>query len=118
MLCLGRRVAVELRSLECYQKREGGFESPGVPLRPGSRKQAFPAAGGFERQFGGALEKRGSRSQASARLRPSRGAVKLLGDVLVGAGGSVGPVPGVAVWIDLAVGHLRQSAVHLLSFLK
>ena len=62
VLRLCRRVGVELLSLECDEKPQGGFECPGIPLRPGSRKQAFRAAGGFERQFGGALEKGGSRS--------------------------------------------------------
>ncbi len=61
MLRLGCRVRAELGSLKCYQKPQGSFEGPGIPLRSGSRKQAFRAASGLERQFGGALEKRGSR---------------------------------------------------------
>ena len=62
MFSLGRRVGVELRSLECDEKPKRGLEGPGIPLRPGSRKQAFGTAGRYERQFGGALEKRGSGS--------------------------------------------------------
>src|SRR5881398_983811 len=59
---LGGRVGADLRSLECDEKLQRRFERPGIPLRPGSRKQAFRTAGGFERQLGRALEKGGSRS--------------------------------------------------------
>jgi hypothetical protein len=107
-----------LRSLECDQKPKGGVEGPGIPLRPRSRKQAFRAADGFKRQLGRAFEKGGGRSEASARLRASRGAVELLGDVLVGAGGGVGPVPGVSVRVDLGVCRFCQRTVRFLSLLK
>src|SRR4029453_4333318 len=107
VLRLGRRVGAELRSLECDEKLQRRFERPGIPLRPGSREQAFRTAGGVERQRGRAPEKGGGRTYASARLCSGGGAVKLLCDVLVGAGGSVGPVPGVAVWVDLGVCRFR-----------
>ena len=71
VLRLRRRVGVQLLSLECDQQPERRVERAGIPLRPGSREQAFPAAGGFGRQLGGALEERGRRSQAPARLRPA-----------------------------------------------
>src|SRR5256885_13488038 len=82
VLRLGRRVGAQLRSLECDEKPQRRFEVPGIPLRPDSCEKAFRAARRFECQLGRALEKGGSRSQAAARLRPSRGAVELLGDVL------------------------------------
>ncbi len=118
MLRLCRRVGAQLCSLECDEKPQRRFEVPGIPLRPDSCEQAFPAARRFECQLGRALEKGGSRSQAAARLRPSRGAVELLGDVLVGAGGSVSSVPRVAVRVELGVCRLRQGAVRFLPPLK
>jgi hypothetical protein len=43
--------------------------------------------------------------------------VERLGDILVGSGRGVGPVPGAAVGIDLLIGDLRQGAVHVLPLL-
>ena len=104
--------------LDRDQQAQRRVERAGIALRPGRREQALRTAGGFGRQHRRALEERGRRGQAPARLCSAGRALKLLGDVLVGAGRSVGPVPGVAVRIDLRIRHLRQRTVRFLSLLK
>src|SRR4029077_14449697 len=62
VLCLGRRVGVELLSLESDEKVQRGVEGSGISLRPDSREKTFRMARGLERQLGRALEKGGSSS--------------------------------------------------------
>src|SRR6185436_19575334 len=51
VLCLGRRVGVEL-SLEGDEKVQRGVEGSGISLRPDSREKTFRTARGGERQLG------------------------------------------------------------------
>ena len=73
---------------------------------------------GFGRQHRRALEERGRCRQAPAALRAPGRALELLGNVLVRPRGSVGPMPGTAVGIDIRIGDLREDAVRLLSLPK
>ena len=115
VLHLGGPQGVERAGLDRDQQPECRVERAGVALRPGSREQALRTASGFGRQHRRALEERGRRGQAPARLRSAGRALELLGDVLVGPGRGVGPVPGTTVGIDLRIGGLRQRPVHVLS---
>ena len=84
----------------------------GVPLGPGRREQPLRPAAGFGGQHRRALQERGRRGQAAAGLGPAGRTLQLGGDVLVGPGRGLGPVPGPAVGIDLQIGDLGQRTVH------
>ena len=64
----------------------------------------------FRCQRGGPLKKRGRGGQPAPRLRPAGRPLKLGGDVLVGAGGSLGEMPGAPVGIGLARRSPRANA--------
>ncbi len=68
---------VERPRLDCDQQSERRVERAGVALRRGSREQALRTASGFGRQHRGALEERGGRRQAPARLRSAGRALEL-----------------------------------------
>ena len=59
-----------------------------------------------------ALQERGRRREAAARLRPAGGALELGGDLLVRAGGRLRAVPRAAVRILPGIRRLGQRAVH------
>ena len=71
---------------------------PGPPVR-------------VERQCSGSLEEGSGGRQSAARLRPSGGALKLFGDVLVGRQRGPGQMPGAAIRVDLRIGGGRQRPV-------
>jgi hypothetical protein len=77
---------------------------------PGGQRPRRPASR-VGRQPGGLLEKGGGCGEAPSCLRPSRRALELDGDVLVGPRGGVGAVPGAAIGIDVGVGRLGQRSV-------
>ena len=64
---------------------------------------------------GGALQEGSNRGQSAARLGPSSGALKLGGNLLVGHGRRLRPVPGAAIRVELWIGCVRQGAVNLAS---
>ena len=67
---------------------------------------------------GGALEEGSDGRQSAARLRPSSGTLELCGDVLVGHGCRLRPVPGAAIGVDLRIGCFRQGAVDSAALLQ
>ena len=69
-------------------------------------------------QRGGALEEGSDGRQSAARLRPSGGALELGGDLLVGHGRRLRPVPGAAIRVELRIGCVRQRAVDLASLVR
>jgi hypothetical protein len=104
--------------LDRDQQSERRVERAGVEFGPGRREQALRPAAGSGRKHRRALQERGRRGQAPAGLRPAGRALELGGDVLVGSGCGLGPVPCPAVRIGLRVGDLRQRAVHGLLLVK
>ncbi len=54
-----------------------------------------------------------SRTHSAARLRASGGTLELYGDVLVGQGRRLRPVPGAPVRVQLRIGRVREGAVDL-----
>ena len=118
VLHLGSRQRVERPSLDRDQQSQCRVKRAGGALGPGGREQAPGTASGSGRQHRRALQERGRRGQASARLRAAGRALELGGDVLVGPGRGLGPVPGAAVGIDLRIGDLRQGAVDVLPLLQ
>ena len=118
MVHFGGQQGVERSGLdrdEQSQRRLGGTD---VVLRSGRREQAPGASSGFGSQQRGVLEECGRRGQAATRLRSVGRELELLGDSLVGLARSLGPVPGVAVGVNVWIGDFRKGAVHLLSLLK
>ena len=76
------------------------------------------ATRGVQRQHRGALEECRRRSHAATRLRPVRAALQLRGHILVGPSRGMGPMPGASIGIQLRIGDLSQSPMHLLPLLR
>ena len=110
MLHLGGLQRVERPGLDRDQQPQRRVERAGVALGLGRREQALRPAGGVGGQRRRALQERGRRGQAAARLRAAGRALELRGDVLVGPGRGLRPVPGAAVGIELRIGDLGQRA--------
>ena len=75
------------------------------------------ATRGIGRQRGRALEEGRGGGEATARLRSSCGTLELRGDVLVGHGRRLRPVPGAAIRVGLGIGRFRERAVDLAALL-
>ena len=108
-----------------------GRASPGRDQQPQRRIESTPVVLGLRRRehpprpagrVGGqqrrTLTERGRGGQAAAALRPARAAFQLRGDLLIGPGRGLRPVPGTPVGIQLRVGGRRQRAVCLLPVLQ
>jgi hypothetical protein len=95
------------------QQSQRRFEraGPGHCLRRGQRALRPPLRVGCQR--GRAVQEGSRRREPAARLRAAGRALELCGDVLVGPGCGLGPVPGTAVGIDLRIGRPRQRAMRL-----
>ena len=117
VLHLGCPQSVKRASLDRDQQPECLVESAGIAFRFGACEQALRTVSGFRRQDRRSLEERGRRGEAPARMRSAGRALELLGDVLVGPRGGLGPVPGAAIGIDLRISDIRQCAVHRMPFL-
>ena len=92
--------------------------SPASRFAPAAASSALRAVRGLGRERGGALEEGSDGRQSAARLRPPRGTLELCGDVLVGHGRRLRPVPGAAIRVDLRIGRFRQRAVDLAALLR
>ena len=109
---------VEHAVLDACQQPERSLQIAGIALRAGGREQALGAVRGLGCERGGALEEGRDSRQSAARLRPSSGTLELCGDVLVGHGRRLRPVPGAPIRVDLRIGRLREGAVDLASLIQ
>ena len=89
---------------------------PGLQIRLCRRQQPVGAAyrvGGEQYRL---LEERRGGVRAAARLRPAGRPLQVGGNLLVGAVGSLGPVPGPPVGVGDRIGRLHQRQVRRLPF--
>ena len=110
-----RSARVRRAGLDRDQQPSAASSAPASRLVRAAASRRCARQTGFGRQHRRALEERGRRGQTPAGLRPAGRALEFPGDVLVGPGRGLRPVPGAAVGIGLRVGGLRQRAVHVLS---
>ena len=82
-------------------------------LRCGERALRSPTRVG--RQRDGALQECGRRCNPAAGARPVGGMLELPGDLLPGAGGTAGAVPGSPVGVSLGVGGLGEGTMDPMS---
>ena len=112
---------VHLRSLDAVQRsrlrvrsqRECLVERARLVFRLGRGEGARGATSRVERQHGRALQEGGGRGEPAARLRSGRRMLELRGDVLVGHGRRLRPVPGASIRVDVRIGRFREGAMGL-----
>jgi hypothetical protein len=81
-------------------------------------ERALGASCGIEGQHCRALEECGRGCQAASGTRAPRRPLQLLGDLLVGSGCGIGPVPRASIGISLQIGGVAQGRMHFSSFLR
>ena len=106
------------RGLGQRQKLERALEHAGMQARLGSSKRTPHPLLGIARQNDGAMQERGCRGQAAARLRAAGGLLELRGDRLVGPRCGGGQVPRATVGVDSTVGRLCQGQMDLPALLS
>jgi hypothetical protein len=67
----------------------------------------------FAGQRGSPFEESGGSGETAPRLRPRRGALEFAGQLVVGRGCGLRPVPSAPIRVDLRIGCVRQGAVNL-----
>ena len=93
-------------------------ESACLELRLRRGQSALRATGRLGRQRGRALEEGRGGGETAPRLRTGCGAFQLRGDLLVGHGCRLRPVPGAAIRVDLRIGRFREGAVDLAALIR
>ena len=109
---------VEDASLDARQQRKRSLQIACIALGASSREQAPCTVRGLGRKGCGALQEGSNGRQSAARLRPSSRALKLGGDLLVGHGRRLRPVPCAAIRVERWIGCLREGAVNLSSLVR
>ena len=92
---------------------ESVVESACLKLRLRRGESALRAPGRFRRQRGRALEEGPGGSEPAPRLRSGCRTLQLRGNLLIGHGRRLRPVPGAAIRVDVWIGCLGERAVDL-----
>ena len=106
------------RGLGQRQKLERALEDAGMQARLGSGKRTPHPLRGIARQNDRAMQERGCRGQAAARLRAAGGLLERRGDRLAGPRCGCGQMPRATVGVDAAVGRLCQGQMDLPALLS
>jgi hypothetical protein len=106
------------RGLGQRQKLERALNGAGMQACLGSGKRTPHPLHGIARQNDRAMQERGCRGQAAARLRPAGGLLERHGDRLVGPRCGCGQMPRATVGVDAAVGRLCQGQMDLPALLS
>ena len=97
------------------QQRQGRLGITGFLLGVGGSQGPFTASRRIRSQFNGFRQERRRRREASATLRQGCRTFELVGDLVVGAGGSMGAMPCAAGWVGTGLDRLCQRTVHVLT---
>ena len=106
------------RGLGQRQKLERALKDASMHARLGSGKRAPHPLLGIARQSDRAMQERGCRGQAAARLRAAGRLLERQGDRLVRPGCRSGQMPRAPVGVDAAVGRLCESQMDLPALLS
>src|SRR5206468_10540941 len=100
------------------EQAESVVEGACLELRLRRSQGALRAAQGFGCQRGGAFEEGGGGCEPAPRLRSRCRTLELRGDLLIGHGCRLRPVPGAAIRVDVWIGRFREGAVDLTPLLR
>jgi hypothetical protein len=105
-------------ALSGAEQAESVIERARLELHLCGGEGALRAARGFGCQRGGAFEERRGGGKTASRPRPGRRTFQVGGNVLVGRGGRLRPVPGAAIRVEVRVGRFGERPVDLPSLLE